>query len=65
MKKLTKKELKKIVKEVWDSSELSKIGRCGDSGLYHLGSGVYTGKQGWEDFEKGVYNLIKKYGEKS
>lgn len=58
MKKLTKKELRKIINEVWQNSELSKIGKCGDSDLYYLGGGVYTGKQGWKEFEIVVYNVL-------
>ena len=28
-------------------------------GLYHLGNGVYTGKQGWIEFEKTLKNKLK------
>lgn len=62
-KKLSYEEFK----EAWDKTiddlepkqqNNTAIGEV-SPGLYHLGNGVYTGKQGWLDFEKALKNKLK------
>ncbi len=58
MKNLNEKELKETIDKIWKSSELSKIGKVSDN-LYYLGSGCYTSKKGWENFQKDFYEKIR------
>ncbi len=48
VKKLTE-EIEEISKEI--KGDLPDIGPVG-GGLYHLGLGCYTGKAGWDQFNK-------------
>ena len=54
---LTYEKLKTIISDVLfkdfkPSEKIEDIGQCGDSGLYYIGSGCYTNKSGWEEFNK-------------
>lgn len=62
-KNLSYEEFKKVWDKTIDDLEPKQqnntaIGEV-SPGLYHLGNGVYTGKQGWLDFEKALKNKLK------
>jgi hypothetical protein len=52
-------EFRQIFDKCWKESKLESIGLItGSNGLYYLGNGCYTGKSGWEMFEKELKNQI-------
>jgi hypothetical protein len=51
-----KKKIEEIIKEHFENED--PIGYVGN-GMYHMGGGAYTGKLGFEEFEKELLKLAK------